>query len=229
MVEVDAAVVDRAHFADSHDRGVGFARSTDNGWDIMDAVRHNDAIVVGVLIATLLSALMVGAPTSRADDDDPLYDLVDAAAARLASADPVAAFKWVKGGSIEDSKRVGEVLDSVGAQASAKGIDPQDVRAVFTDQIHATESVEYARFAQWKLDPSGAPTSAPDLSASRAAIDGFNRTMVTQIAQHWDTLRSPDCDQDVVHAVGAVTMDRRLDPMYQQALTFATRSYCTPT
>ena len=226
MVEVDATVVDRAHYADSHDRGVGFATSTDNGWDIMDDVRHNAVIAIGVLIATLLSAVMVGAPSSRADDDDPLYDLVDAAAARLATADPVAAFKWVKGGSIEDSKRVGEVLDSVGAQASAKGIDAKFVQSVFTDQIHATESVEYSRFAQWKLDPTGAPTTAPELSASRAAIDGYNRSMVTQMALHWDSLQGPGCDQDVVHALSAVVMDRRLDPLYQDALTFATRSYC---
>jgi chorismate mutase len=189
---------------------------------MMERVRH----IVGVLVATLSGALIVGAPTVRADDDDPLYDLVDAAAARLATADPVAAFKWVKGGSIEDPKRAGQVLDSVGAQASARGIDPKPVRTAFTDQIHATESVEYTRFAQWKLDPSGAPTTAPDLSDSRAAIDGFNRTMVAQMAQHSETLRGPGCAQDVVHAVNAVAMDRRLDPMYQQALTFATRSYC---
>lgn len=184
-------------------------------------MRHPAALVA----AAVLSSLIV-TPTARADEPSPLYALVDAAAQRLATADPVAAFKWVGGGAIEDPPRVEQVLDTVGADAAGRGIDEQYVRTAFTDQVHATEGIQYIRFGQWKFDPAVAPTTAPDLSTSRAAIDGFNRTMVSEMALQWASLRGPDCTRELDDATRAVESDRRLDPLYQQALTFATRSYC---
>lgn len=182
-----------------------------------------------MLVGTLLTGLVTGLPAARADQPSPLYALVDTAAARLQTADPVAAFKWVKGGSIEDAPRVAQVLNAVAADATGHGIDPQPVRVLFEDQIHATEGIEYARFGQWKLDPATAPTTAPDLSASRTAIDRYNHQMVGELALHQDSLNGPDCDIALDQAKTAVVADRSLDPLYQQALTLATRSYCAPT
>jgi chorismate mutase len=180
-----------------------------------------------VLLATVGTLLLTGPPAMAvADQPSPLFALVDAAAQRLATADPVAAFKWIDGGSIEDAARVRQVLDSVGADAAAQRVDEAFVRRVFSDQIHATEGVEYMRFGQWKLDPAAAPTTAPDLAASRAAIDGFNHTMVTEIALQWDSLRGPDCDVALDGARSSVSAARQLDPLYEQALDFATHSYC---
>ena len=132
----------------------------------------------------------------------------------------------MKGGPIDDPPRPRQVVDSVGVDATKQGIDPEPVRAIFTDQVHATEGIEYTRFGQWKLDPAAAPTTAPDLSASRTAIDGFNHQMVSEMALHWDSLRGLSCGQQRDDAVRAVITDRQLDPLYQQALTFATHSYC---
>jgi chorismate mutase len=182
-----------------------------------------------MLIGSLLTGLVTGLPTARADPPSPLYHLVDTAAARLQTADPVAAVKWVKGGSIEDPPRVAQVLNAVAADATGHGLDPQPVRALFGDQIRATEGIEYARFGQWKLDPTTAPATAPDLSASRAAIDGYNRDMVDELARQRDSLDGPDCSIALDQAKTAVIADRSLDPLYQQALTLATSSYCTPT
>ena len=100
------------------------------------------------------------------------------------------------------------------------------MRTLFTDQIDATEGIEYARFAQWKFDPPAAPTTAPDLSDSRTAIDGFNKTMVDEIALQWNSLHGPACSGRPARATDAVATDRRLDPLYRQALSSATRSYC---
>ena len=185
-------------------------------------MRHTVLFLAG----TVLTGLIGTAPAAHADDPSPLYRLVDTAAQRLQTADPVAAFKWVKGGPIDDPPRSRQVVDSVGIDATKQGIDAQPVRTIFTDQVHATEGIEYTRFGQWKLDPAAAPTTAPDLSASRTAIDGFNHQMVTEMALHWDSLRSPACGQLRDDAVHAVIADRQLDPLYQQALTFATHSYC---
>lgn len=176
-----------------------------------------------VLLAVLSLALP---PVAHADDRPPLYALVDAAAQRLGTADGVAAFKWLTGGSIEDAPRVRQVLDGVGDDARRRGLDEDYARTAFADQIHATEGVEYIRFGQWKFDPASAPTTAPDLAVSRAAIDGFNRTMVAEMAGQWPLLAGPGCRPALDEARAAVTRDRGLDPLYVDALGAATRSYC---
>ncbi|CAN5419815.1 chorismate mutase [soil metagenome] len=181
-----------------------------------------------IAAAAVLIGVLGPAPIAHADDPSPLYALVDSAAGRLQTADDVAAFKWIDGGPITDPPRVQVVLDNVTADAAAHQIDPQYVRQVFGDQIGATEGVQYTRFGQWKFDPASAPTAAPDLSASRATIDGYNKAMVNEIALHWDSLHSPECWGDLAQAQAAVVGARQLDGLYQQALSFATHSYCAP-
>jgi chorismate mutase len=177
------------------------------------------------LSGVLIALASVKAPV-RADDTNPLLELVDAATQRLQTADPVAASKWKTGGSIEDPQRVEQVLGSVSSAATGKGVDAGYVRRIFTDQIGATEAIEYTRFAQWKLDPGAAPGVAPDLSASRAIIDRLNAEMVEQVAMHWPVLHSPDCTGTLEDARTAIAQSRMLDSLYQQALSFSTHSYC---
>lgn len=179
---------------------------------------------VGLCTAVAL-AVTPTAP-ARADDANPLFELVDAAAQRLQTAEPVAASKWLTGGSIEDPQRVEQVLAAVSADATDRGVDGGYVRRIFTDQIDATEAIEYTRFAQWKLDPVAAPGVAPDLAVSRATIDRLNTAMVEQVARQSSVLGSPDCSGTLDDARTAVTDARTLDSFYQQALSFSTRSYC---
>jgi chorismate mutase len=178
-----------------------------------------------VLSGVLIAVASVQAPAD-ADDTNPLLDLVDAATQRLKTAEPVAASKWKNGGLIEDPQRVDQVLAAVSADATGKGVDAGYVGRIFTDQIDATEAIEYTRFAQWKLDPGSAPGVAPDLAASRATIDRLNGEMVEQVALQWSVLHSPDCTGILDDAKTAVAGARGLDPLYQQALSFSTNSYC---
>jgi chorismate mutase len=180
---------------------------------------------VGLCAAAAL-AMMPTTALARGDDANPLLDLVDAATQRLQTADPVAASKWKTAGSIEDPQRVEQVLRAVSADATGRGVDVDYVRRIFTDQIDATEAIEYTRFAQWKLDPGSAPGVAPDLSASRANIDRLNAEMVEQVALRWSVLHSPDCAGTLDDARTAIANSRMLDPLYQQALAFSTHSYC---
>jgi chorismate mutase len=177
--------------------------------------------------AILALVVLLAAPQARADNISPLTELVDTAAARLQVAEPVAAFKWLGHGSIEDPGRVEQQLAALRADAAAKRIDADYVARVFGDQIAATEAIEYSRFADWKLNPSDAPATAPDLSASRSTIDGFNQTMLAQIALNWDFLHSPACAGALDAARTEVIGARRLDNLYQPALSSATRSYCS--
>lgn len=172
-------------------------------------------------------AVLTTPPAALADSGtDPLYPLVDAAAQRLQTADPVAASKWLTGGAITDPARVAQVLTSVAGEAEAAGVPADYVTTAFTDQINATEAIQYSRFSWWKFDPAAAPATAPDLSASRAAIDELNALMVTEMARQWPVLRSPECPARLDAAKSEVAAQRQLDPLYRQALDVATRSYC---
>jgi chorismate mutase len=178
------------------------------------------------LLAALVGTLLVGAKPARADAASPLEALVDAAAQRLQIAEPVAGVKWGTHGAIHDPVRVQQELDELGAYAAARRIDPGYVTRIFADQINATEGIEYARFADWQLNPSDVPGAPPDLSASRSAIDELNQTMLTQIVRDWNLLHSSACAPQLDAARSDVIRSRRLDNLYQQALSSATESYC---
>jgi chorismate mutase len=183
--------------------------------------------VTALAIAASLSigALGMASPT-HADSPSPLFALVDAAAQRLQTAEPVAAVKYKTGGAVDDPQREQQVIDSVTAAAAARHIDAGYVRDIFRNQMDATNAIEHARFADWKLDPGSAPAAAPDLSASRATIDQLNRAMINEIAAQWELLHSPGCGADLENAKNAVIATRQLDDLYQRALTYATHSYC---
>lgn len=170
-------------------------------------------------------AVAFGAHPARADTN-PLTDLVDAAAQRLQIADPVAAVKWQTQTPIEDPTRVSQQLAALVAGAPADQIDADYVRRIFTDQIAATEAVQYQRFADWKLDPSSAPSAAPALAASRTEIDRLNHVMLAQLGRQAGPLHSPACPGQLHEASMDVAAAHHLDGIYQRALLFATRSYC---
>jgi chorismate mutase len=177
-------------------------------------------------LAVLIALAGVAAAGPARADDGQLLELVDAAAQRLQTADPVAASKWLGGGPITDPARVQQVLAAVTRQADSVGVPADFITAVFTDQIDATEAIQYSRFSWWKFDPSAAPATAPDLSASRALIDELNHRMVAEIAEDWPILRAPTCAAALSTAKSTVAQLRSLDPLYRQALDVATRSYC---
>lgn len=169
---------------------------------------------------------LVAPATAHSQPTTALADLVDASARRLQVADPIAANKFHTGGLIEDPAREQQVLDSVSAEATTLRVDPTYVTTAFRDQIDATVAIEYTRLAQWKFDPAAAPLDAPDLASSRGVIDALNREMVTLMADEWSALHSPACPAELDQAKAVVVRQRGLDPLYRQALDFATRNYC---
>ena len=176
----------------------------------------------------LVIGLILGGPLPlvSADEGTPLVELIDAAAQRLQTADPVAATKWLTGAAITDPARVRQVLETVSTDAETAGVPGDFVTALFIDQINATEAIQYSRFSAWKLDQATAPVSAHDLGASRGLIDGLNGRMVALIAANWPVLGAPDCPILLDAAQNIVTQSRQLDPLFRQALESATRSYC---
>lgn len=179
-----------------------------------------------VFLAGLIAATPAVAPADPGSPDEALVDLVDAAALRLQTADPIAATKWLSAAPITDPARAAQVLTAVAEDAESEGVPAAYARTVFGDQIDASEAIQYSRFSWWKLDPGAAPTSAPDLQSSRAQIDELNQMIVDEIAEQWPVLQSPECASRLDTAKSAVAASRQLDPLYRQALDAATRSYC---
>ena len=182
-------------------------------------MRRAPLLVVALALATAV-------PAAGADVISPLLPLVDAAAQRLQTADPVAAAKYLTDGAISDPAREQQVLDSVAAAAQTRGADPGYVREVFRDQIDATVSLQHSLFAYWKIDPAAAPVTASDLAATRAKIDALNQTMVTEIAQQWQELHDPSCPAELAASVDEAARNRGLDPVFRRALEYATHDYC---
>lgn len=192
----------------------------------MREAHRTSATTARAVVCALALTMLVPAPAAFGQPENPLVPLVDAAAQRLQVAEPVAASKYLDGGLIQDPAREQQVLDGVAAAAAERDIDPVYVTEVFRDQIDATVAIQYTRLAQWKFDPASAPAAAPDLTASRATIDGLNRQMVAEIADEWGILHSPMCIADLDAAKETVIQARGLDPLYRQAIDFATRRYC---
>ena len=178
--------------------------------------------------AIAVFTMLAFAGRAPAVPDNPLTELLDAAARRLQLAEPVAAVKWRRDLAVADPQRVQQELDDLGAEATAANTDAAYVRDVFGDQIDATEAIEYSRFAQWKLDPGDAPTAAPELSDLRATIDELNHVMLDQIGLRWDLLHSPACLEQLDRARNDAKLTYQLDGLYRHALAVASQSYCRP-
>jgi chorismate mutase len=178
---------------------------------------------VGVLAGSLL--MLTGAH-GRADTSSPLTPLVDATAQRLQLAEAVAAFKWSTQAAVEDPNREQQELVGLRGDAETQHLDPDYVARVFSDQFNAMDAIEYSRFADWKLNPAHVPAAPADLSASRAAIDGLNNKILSQIAVNLSLLASPACARQLQGASSETIRARRLDDLSQLALSRATASFC---
>ncbi|WP_101951139.1 chorismate mutase [Mycobacterium sp. 3519A] len=189
------------------------------------SARVSRALATVLVIAPLVVAGATCA-TAGADQIGPLIKLVDDAALRLQTADPVAASKYRTGGAVDDPVREGQVIDAVTAAAADRHIDTEFVRRVFRDQIDATDSLEHSRFAQWKIDPASAPKTAPDLTSSRDVINRLNTEIVQDIADQQDALRGLSCPADLQDAKNAAIAKEHLDELYQRALDYAVHDYC---
>ncbi len=178
------------------------------------------------LLASVLVLALRLTPLCAADSSGPLYQLLDAAAERLQTADPIAAAKFKSGAPLDDPLREQQVIDTVTTAADEKGIDSGYTKDVFRNQIDATSAVEHARFADWKLDPDTAPEPMSDLATLRATIDRLNQRMVDEIADQWELLNSSRCGDERDAAKAAVVAARQFDPLLQRAFSYAARSYC---
>ncbi|MEU6125165.1 chorismate mutase [Streptomyces sp. NPDC047123] len=191
-------------------------------------------LAAGVLGATLFAG---GGGTAVAAADRPgagavtessarLRPLAELSAQRLATADLVAAAKYGTGSPVDDPAREQQVLDTVAAQATEAGADPEVTVRIFRDQIEANKVVQRGLFRHWDADPSQAPTERPDLAEVRAEINRVNAELVRGIAASTGARTAPYCGLMLAAAADGVRRADRLDALHTVALGRSLRSVC---
>ncbi|MHC5904107.1 chorismate mutase [Streptomyces sp. S6] len=188
------------------------------------------AVTAAVALGATGTAVATPAPftsvTAPALPVNPLHSVADLAAQRLATADLVAAAKFGTGSPIDDPAREQQVLDSVAAQATRLGADPDAVRRVFRDQIEANKLVQRGLFQRWTDHPDEAPTTRPDLSAVRVEINRVNTELVQALAETAADRADFACHPELYLGAAQVRHERRLDRLHTEALIRALPSVC---
>ncbi|WP_052847267.1 chorismate mutase [Streptomyces avicenniae] len=129
-----------------------------------------------VLLVPLL--LFLPARAALPSGDAALTRLVGVVAARLATADAVAAAKAVTGGPVDDPRREAVVLGAARRAAELAGVDPALAARVLRDQVEAGKDVQ-----RGLLREPGRLTAGPvDLAAVRERIDVLTVRLVGALA-----------------------------------------------
>ncbi len=171
--------------------------------------------------------LTAGCATGIGAQDSAFAPLVRSLADRLATADQVALSKWDTGQSVYDPEREAKVIANASGMAPAYGLTADDVSSVFTDQMEANKTVQYALLNGWRRD--GAAPSAPRLSLPNAIRPRLDKLQVSILEGLRDTAsarRAPDCQTQAAIAVGQVAREQSLDALHRVALDRATARLC---
>ncbi|WP_330264117.1 chorismate mutase [Streptomyces griseorubiginosus] len=166
------------------------------------------------------------APHATALSLSPLHPVVELAAERLATADLVAAAKWGTDSPIDDPAREQQVLDNVAAQAQQLGADPDEIRAIFRDQIEANKVVQRGLFQRWTDHPDEAPTTKPDLTVVRQQINRITSALVQALADTSEDRGTFACRPELALAAFQVHHENHLDALHTHALIRALPSIC---
>ncbi|MFB6844057.1 chorismate mutase [Streptomyces sp. NPDC056373] len=166
------------------------------------------------------------APRAAARSLSPLHSVVELAAERLATADLVAAAKWGTDSPIDDPAREQQVLDDVGDRAQQLGADPDEIRAIFRDQIEANKVVQRGLFQRWTDHPGEAPTTKPDLNVVRQKINQVTGALVEALAGTSADRGALTCRPELALAGLQVHHEKHLDALHTRALARALPSVC---
>ena len=176
-------------------------------------------IVGGAALAAVLGL------AASAQAEGALEPLVGSAADRVALSDQVAAAKWGTDSPIEDPEREQQVLDGVAADAAELGLDPEEAKRVFRDQIEASKLVQRGLHARWTAHPDQQPTQRPDLGEIRPELDRLGDEILRALRDTEELRDGPSCPGDLLGAYAHAASG--LDVLHQAGLGRAIPSICS--
>lgn len=137
--------------------------------------------------------------------------LVGLSAARLETAETVAAAKWHTGSPIEDPAREEQVLEAARDQAARSAADPEHAAAVVRDQTEAHKTVQHALHARWSALPDRAPAEEPDLARVRPELDRITSGLVRELGATERGRARADCPARLAPSTGRHARERGSD------------------
>ncbi len=185
----------------------------------------------GMVGAVAGAMVIVTAPTVAAQDPNPLLPLVELAAQGLQEADEMAVARWVEGLGVKDEAGYQQMLQEVVQYAKDQGygdVDPAYVERIISDQLNASEGVQYMNFANWEIDPAAAPTKGRPFPAVRNTMRETSNELakgVLDSAAARSTQRA-QCVGNLESARVSARAVRKLRPALNPYLNYATRSFC---
>jgi len=183
-------------------------------------------------LAVLVTALcLVASPAAHAGDSDAgqaaLMNVIAQASQRLALADPVARYKWLKSQAITDVPRETALLAQVAQRAPGYGVDPQFAQTFFRDQIDANKRVQQALIDEWRQAPPSGASQAPDLAETiRPQLDQLTTTLLAALARVQPIREADDCPVRLAHSLTEWQRLNLGDGLHQQALRQALQHLC---
>jgi chorismate mutase len=162
-----------------------------------------------LLFVAAASLLLTG--SVLADRGDPARRLVSLLRERLLVARDVAKAKYNSGAPVEDRAREQAVIDEVSRLATAKHVDPQLAKAVFSAQIEASKVAQRAFLRRWAGHARF--TEVPDLRREvRPKLDRLTDEILGALGAVSASKRT-----DLVRAAGHVAWPRQDLYAYQPA------------
>jgi chorismate mutase len=155
-----------------------------------------------------------------------LLALADLAAQRVQIADAVAAAKWGTDTPIDDPMREQAVLRDAATKSTQLAIDPAVSIQIFTDQIQANKTVQYALYVYWNTHPDQVPSRRPDLGHIRPIIDQITEGLLTELKATQHIRADRGCATQLATARQHAKQARALDPLHDNALGRALESVC---
>lgn len=166
-------------------------------------------------------------PVRTASAAPGLTPLTDLFAHRLLLADEVAAAKYGTDKPIDDPVREQQILDDVAVRATALGLDPEEVKAVFRDQIEANKLVQRGLYARWDAHPEERPTERPDLVKEvRPQLDRITTGLLGALKDTRWLRTSPSCAPRLGVAAVRSAYGQELDALHVEGLVRALPSVC---
>jgi chorismate mutase len=179
------------------------------------------------LTAAVPAAAHTPTPVRAVSVAPGLTALTDLFAERLLLADKVAAAKYGTDKPIDDPVRERQILDDVAARATALGLDPDAVKAVFRDQIEANKLVQRGLYARWDARPEERPTERPDLVKEvRPQLDRITTQLLDALRDTERPRTSPACGPRLGVAAVRSAYGHELDALHVAGLVRALPSVC---
>jgi chorismate mutase len=183
--------------------------------------------VAAVAAGALLTVAACAPATEEArSGGESFLALVDLSANRVQIADAVAAAKWGTASPINDPVREQAVLRAAATKSTQLAIDPAVSIQIFTDQIEANKTVQYALYSYWSTHPDRIPSTRPDLNSIRPILDQTTDELLTQLNATQHIRAAPSCAAQLAAARQHVKQTRALDPLHDNALGRALESVC---